>query len=115
MTGITLLDLNLALICRLSFPLTFDLRPYLHSEPSKTNYNSNESSSSIDGKSLPQASPSSKNIYDLVSILVHSGGANGGHYYSFLRNEEEKWFKFNDSSGIFVLLKLEFVVLKFSD
>jgi ubiquitin carboxyl-terminal hydrolase 9/24 len=36
-------------------------------------------------------------IYRLKGILVHSGVAQGGHYYSFIfDNESEKWFRFDD-------------------
>lgn len=40
--------------------------------------------------------------YELVGVLVHSGGAQGGHYYSFIRERENaagvepRWFEFND-------------------
>lgn len=35
--------------------------------------------------------------YRLKGILVHSGVAQGGHYYSFIYdNVQEKWFKFDD-------------------
>ncbi|EFC38903.1 predicted protein [Naegleria gruberi] len=37
--------------------------------------------------------------YKLVGVLVHSGSADSGHYYSFImdrKNEEEKWYEFND-------------------
>lgn len=38
------------------------------------------------------------NIYDLYGVLVHSGGALGGHYYAFLRTSTSpQWYKFNDS------------------
>ncbi len=39
--------------------------------------------------------------YDLVGIVVHSGQANAGHYYSFIKNRyssSDKWFKFNDTT-----------------
>ena len=40
--------------------------------------------------------------YDLQGVLIHSGTAQYGHYYSLISPEEneikEKWFKFNDSS-----------------
>ncbi len=26
-----------------------------------------------------------RNLYKLHSVLVHSGGVNGGHYYAFIR------------------------------
>jgi len=36
--------------------------------------------------------------YELQGVLVHSGIAQGGHYYSFIResDSEEKWFLFDD-------------------
>uniref|UniRef100_A0A0R3RYZ8 USP domain-containing protein n=1 Tax=Elaeophora elaphi TaxID=1147741 RepID=A0A0R3RYZ8_9BILA len=36
--------------------------------------------------------------YCLRGVIVHSGQANGGHYYSFIRSEEDggRWFKFDD-------------------
>ena len=35
--------------------------------------------------------------YNLYGIIVHSGGAMGGHYYSLIKNfEDEKWLKFDD-------------------
>lgn len=37
------------------------------------------------------------NVYELHSILVHSGSINSGHYYGFMRPKEDgRWFKFND-------------------
>ena len=37
--------------------------------------------------------------YKLVGVLVHSGGADAGHYYSFIkeRGDSDKWFEFNDT------------------
>lgn len=29
-------------------------------------------------------------------MLVHSGGAHGGHYFAYLRPKGDKWFKFDD-------------------
>mmetsp|Transcript_42854 Transcript_42854/g.41177 ORF Transcript_42854/g.41177 Transcript_42854/m.41177 type:complete len:139 (+) Transcript_42854:1457-1873(+) len=37
-------------------------------------------------------------IYELYSVLVHSGGAMGGHYYAYIKSfEDGKWYNFNDS------------------
>jgi len=35
--------------------------------------------------------------YDLVAVLIHSGSAAVGHYYSFIKWENQ-WFKFNDET-----------------
>jgi ubiquitin carboxyl-terminal hydrolase 7 len=51
-----------------------------------------------DGKYLsPDADRSVRNLYTLHSVLVHSGGVHGGHYYAFIRPTlSEQWFKFDD-------------------
>lgn len=35
-------------------------------------------------------------IYDLYSIINHSGHATGGHYTTYVRNADNYWFHFND-------------------
>ncbi|KAK6942493.1 MATH/TRAF domain [Dillenia turbinata] len=51
-----------------------------------------------DGKYLsPEADRSVRNLYTLHSVLVHSGGVHGGHYYAFIRPTlSDQWFKFED-------------------
>ncbi|KAK3000735.1 hypothetical protein RJ639_021934 [Escallonia herrerae] len=50
------------------------------------------------GKYLsPDADKSVRNLYTLHSVLVHSGGVHGGHYYAYIRPTlSEQWFKFDD-------------------
>lgn len=37
------------------------------------------------------------NVYELFSVVVHSGCARGGHYYSFIKSfEDDKWYRFDD-------------------
>jgi ubiquitin carboxyl-terminal hydrolase 47 len=37
-------------------------------------------------------------VYELYSVLVHSGSAMGGHYYAYIKCfEDGKWYNFNDS------------------
>ncbi|GAB2263919.1 hypothetical protein Droror1_Dr00026053 [Drosera rotundifolia] len=50
------------------------------------------------GKYLaPEADRSIRNLYSLHSVLVHSGGLHGGHYYAFIRPTlSDLWFKFDD-------------------
>ncbi|KAK9699295.1 hypothetical protein RND81_08G165600 [Saponaria officinalis] len=51
-----------------------------------------------DGKYLaPGADRSVRNLYTLHSVLVHSGGVHGGHYYAYIRPTlSDQWFKFDD-------------------
>ncbi len=37
-----------------------------------------------------------RNQYRLHSVLVHSGGVHGGHYYAFIRPDGRQWLKFDD-------------------
>jgi len=37
--------------------------------------------------------------YELYSMMIHRGGAYGGHYFAYIKNlKTRKWFEFNDSS-----------------
>ncbi|CAB3983712.1 Ubiquitin carboxyl-terminal hydrolase 34 [Paramuricea clavata] len=40
-------------------------------------------------------------IYNLIGVVVHTGTAEGGHYYSFIRDrtsgQNDRWFLFNDA------------------
>ncbi|XP_070576482.1 ubiquitin carboxyl-terminal hydrolase 34-like isoform X2 [Ptychodera flava] len=45
-----------------------------------------------------------KYMYDLIGVTVHTGTADGGHYYSFIRDrihrkegKADKWYMFNDA------------------
>lgn len=36
-------------------------------------------------------------VYELFSIMVHSGSAAGGHYYAYVKSfENGRWYSFND-------------------
>ena len=38
-------------------------------------------------------------VYELYAVIVHSGGALGGHYYAYINSfENGNWYNFNDSS-----------------
>ncbi|TAQ90895.1 hypothetical protein B7494_g771 [Chlorociboria aeruginascens] len=68
-----------------SFPRKIDMRPYKVEHLMET----------------PDESP--EDLFELVGILVHSGTAESGHYYSFIRerpstSEKENWVEFNDDS-----------------
>lgn len=38
-------------------------------------------------------------MYELFSIMIHSGSASGGHYYAYIKEfRKGDWFCFNDQS-----------------
>ena len=37
-------------------------------------------------------------VYDLYGIANHSGGVSGGHYFSYVKNANGKWYCFNDTN-----------------
>jgi ubiquitin carboxyl-terminal hydrolase 7 len=50
-----------------------------------------------DGKYLSEnADRSIRNKYRLHSVLVHSGGIHGGHYYAYCNPSGSQWLKFDD-------------------
>ena len=49
------------------------------------------------GKWLSEnADKSVRNLYKLHSVLVHSGGVHGGHYYAYIQPDRKRWLKFDD-------------------
>lgn len=38
-------------------------------------------------------------VYELYGIMIHSGGAYGGHYSAYIKDfeSEDRWFHFNDT------------------
>lgn len=73
------------------FPLTVNLKPWTKCGlkdqiPPEANYE-------------PPELDESYYEYELVGVLVHSGTADGGHYYSYIKDREDPkkgWFEFND-------------------
>ena len=37
-------------------------------------------------------------IYELFGICNHSGGVHGGHYTSYVKNANQKWYSYNDTT-----------------
>ena len=38
-----------------------------------------------------------KYIYDLYAVSNHTGNTMGGHYWAYVKNHDENWYKFNDN------------------
>ena len=110
------------------FPLVLNMEPYtvdgvnkresfvVHDDSNETNNKNNEIlinssiSTATDLKSTSRSSASLPNTmptinYELIGIVIHSGQANAGHYYSFIKdirrrhsNNTNQWYRFNDTS-----------------
>uniref|UniRef100_A0A4W3GN70 Ubiquitin carboxyl-terminal hydrolase 34 n=1 Tax=Callorhinchus milii TaxID=7868 RepID=A0A4W3GN70_CALMI len=81
-----------------SFPLRLDMTPYTEDYLMGKN-------DRIDGlKDDGEEKQTESFEYDLIGVTVHTGTADGGHYYSFIRDivnphayRNNKWFLFNDA------------------
>ena len=76
-----------------SFPFRLDMTPYMEHTliPKK--------GGGKDGGSL-QGGLAESHDYELIGVTVHTGTADGGHYYAFIRDRtstKDKWFSFNDA------------------
>lgn len=70
-----------------SFPFRLDMTPYMEQTliPNK-------------GKETENLEGSLE--YELIGVTVHTGTADGGHYYAFIRDRtsvKDKWYSFNDA------------------
>ena len=71
-----------------SFPFRLDMTPYMEHTliPNK-------------GK-IEEEIRSQSYEYELIGVTVHTGNADGGHYYAFIRDRtslKDKWYSFNDA------------------
>ncbi|KAH9380776.1 hypothetical protein HPB48_008842 [Haemaphysalis longicornis] len=54
--------------------------------------------SSVNTRNLRRSGETGPYLYELFSIMVHSGSANGGHYYAYVKSfTEGQWYCFNDA------------------
>ena len=73
------------------------MAPFIQPELAVTANGSLLSSTSSSSSASSSPSPSSL-LYDLFAVLMHSGTANGGHYFSYIRSEQGPFFEFNDTN-----------------
>uniref|UniRef100_A0A2K5QGA4 ubiquitinyl hydrolase 1 n=1 Tax=Cebus imitator TaxID=2715852 RepID=A0A2K5QGA4_CEBIM len=85
------------------FPRKLDMGPYTVVGVEKLeNDNVNSENQLLKQKEQPENETTGSTKYRLVGVLVHSGQASGGHYYSYIiqRNgkddERDHWYKFDD-------------------
>lgn len=95
-----------------SFPLHLDMSGYVEKtlmpqqyleEKSKrlVSKREDEAVESSSGQEPDSAEDEECFEYDLIGVTVHTGTADGGHYYSFIRDRispnKDKWYLFNDA------------------
>jgi len=51
-------------------------------------------------------------VYDLYGVCNHSGSALGGHYTSFVKNANDKWYHYNDTNVSEVYLEQHIITPK---
>ncbi|EPQ01875.1 Putative ubiquitin carboxyl-terminal hydrolase FAF-X [Myotis brandtii] len=85
------------------FPRELDMEPYTVPGVSKLEENNVNTDSQSIQQILQSGSETAESTkYRLVGVLVHSGHASGGHYYSYIikRNGKDgnrnRWYKFDD-------------------
>ncbi|XP_061580204.1 probable ubiquitin carboxyl-terminal hydrolase FAF-X isoform X1 [Cololabis saira] len=85
------------------FPRELDMEPYTVAGVAKLEGDDvNPENQVIQQNEPSEPSPPGSSKYRLVGVLVHSGQASGGHYYSYIiqRNggdgEKNRWYKFDD-------------------
>lgn len=88
-----------------SFPLQLDMSPYLEKNLIKAK--DKDPDRSVDESMADDSYQGIENTsteYELIGVTVHTGTADGGHYYSFIREREasgqqakDKWYLFNDA------------------
>ncbi|XP_015922706.1 ubiquitin carboxyl-terminal hydrolase 24 [Parasteatoda tepidariorum] len=87
------------------FPWKLDMQPYtaegIHEKESSKS--DNDSDDQVVPAFTGTPTKVGNSMYELVGVLVHSGQANAGHYYSYIKERRldagdklSKWFKFND-------------------
>jgi len=81
------------------FPIILDLHPYTKSAIMKQ-LNEGSRDSVEQGESTDENLDMDDFRYELVGILVHSGNADSGHYYSYVKERDtptSRWIQFNDT------------------
>ena len=79
-----------------SFPFRLDMSPYM--EENLLPSDKEDVKKSEESQKEVEENPSYE--YELIGVTVHTGTADGGHYYAFIRDRtsnKDKWFSFNDA------------------
>jgi ubiquitin carboxyl-terminal hydrolase 9/24 len=85
-------DLGISSYLFFQFPWVLDMEPYTEEGMAwREQHESQSEESSDDGSEViltPGAKATRQINYELVGVVVHSGQANAGHYYSFIKDRK---------------------------
>ncbi|MGH0142813.1 UNVERIFIED_CONTAM: hypothetical protein FKN15_076647 [Acipenser sinensis] len=88
--------------CKEKFPWVLNMEPYTVSGMARQDSTSEHGENGRGGEQggSPRKKVTISENYELVGVVVHSGQAHAGHYYSFIKDRrgsaKGKWYKFND-------------------
>uniref|UniRef100_A0A3P9QAJ6 Ubiquitin carboxyl-terminal hydrolase 24 n=1 Tax=Poecilia reticulata TaxID=8081 RepID=A0A3P9QAJ6_POERE len=88
---------------QIRFPWVLNMEPYTVSGMARQDCSGDAAEGRGDGSSggSPRKKVTISENYELVGVVVHSGQAHAGHYYSFIKdrrgNARGRWYKFNDN------------------
>ncbi|CAI2172590.1 20242_t:CDS:10, partial [Funneliformis geosporum] len=99
-------DFDMELLKRVKINEYFEFPTNINMEPYTLDYLIRKESEQLDDMKFDVINKGQFD-YELVGVLVHTGTADSGHYYSFIRerkplyndiNYERRWYQFNDSN-----------------
>ncbi|XP_068448977.1 ubiquitin carboxyl-terminal hydrolase 24 isoform X2 [Clinocottus analis] len=88
---------------QIRFPWVLNMEPYTVSGMARQDCSVEGGEGRADGTSggSPRKKVTISENYELVGVVVHSGQAHAGHYYSFIKDRRGsargRWYKFNDN------------------
>ncbi|MGH0127179.1 UNVERIFIED_CONTAM: hypothetical protein FKN15_071588 [Acipenser sinensis] len=88
---------------QIKFPWVLNMEPYTVSGMARQDSTSEHGENGRGGEQggSPRKKVTISENYELVGVVVHSGQAHAGHYYSFIKDRrgsaKGKWYKFNDN------------------
>ncbi|XP_044286407.1 ubiquitin carboxyl-terminal hydrolase 24 isoform X3 [Varanus komodoensis] len=90
---------------QIKFPWMLNMEPYtvlgMARQDSSSEVGDNGRTVDQGGTGSPRKKVAPTENYELVGVIVHSGQAHAGHYYSFIKDRrgcgKGKWYKFNDT------------------
>ncbi|XP_055363801.1 ubiquitin carboxyl-terminal hydrolase 24 isoform X3 [Betta splendens] len=88
---------------QIRFPWVLNMEPYTVSGMARQDCSGEASEGRSDSTSggSPRKKVTISENYELVGVVVHSGQAHAGHYYSFIKDRRGsargRWYKFNDN------------------